>query len=377
MKFHLTNLKQINKLLKFKTSAALDARQLHFLYRQLAADGKLKEIDAVQRSDIFSLLERSDSGEVLPGDHLKILDNMSALSSLVTQDKLAASPIYKSSDSSWTFTHILVITSAFLSLIALILLSSVHNKSRLSYDRIAALLVDKDSLAAAKTNSAAKSDDKADVEKLLYLQNVTAETQVAAAMLNSDQRAIKFIIWLVDGSYASGPDKLERAARISASRQSSVSPQEFAATETLKEKFFPSVIPDINVPVKPSFSDANVLALTLFLRTLEQMIYVLSAFLLPICYGVLGAAVFMMRELLPTKSNILKIHVSLEHAALRIGMGAVTGIIVGWFSISSKISEMTSTPFAVAFLAGFSFDLVFTFLDKLMAAFSSPSAGAK
>jgi hypothetical protein len=58
---------------------------------------------------------------------------------------------------------------------------------------------------------------------------------------------------------------------------------------------------------------------------------------------------------------------------LRILLGALAGLAIGWFLKPQDVSGFNAiSPFALAFVAGYSVDLLFTFLDKIVNAFSAP-----
>jgi hypothetical protein len=51
---------------------------------------------------------------------------------------------------------------------------------------------------------------------------------------------------------------------------------------------------------------------------------------------------------------------------LRIFLGALAGLAIGWFLKPEDVSGFKSlSPFALAFVAGYSVDLLFAFLDKI------------
>jgi len=93
----------------------------------------------------------------------------------------------------------------------------------------------------------------------------------------------------------------------------------------------------------------------------------LSAWLLPLLYGMLGAVIFHMRRLLdPAVPNP-----SWLRFAYRIVLGGFAGIIFVWFwtPSSPKLSQpafATLTAFGLAFLVGFSTDVFFQALDRLV-----------
>jgi hypothetical protein len=58
---------------------------------------------------------------------------------------------------------------------------------------------------------------------------------------------------------------------------------------------------------------------------------------------------------------------------LRIFLGALAGLAIGWFLKTQNVSGFNAiSPFALPFVAGYSVDLLFTFLDKIVNAFSAP-----
>ena len=58
---------------------------------------------------------------------------------------------------------------------------------------------------------------------------------------------------------------------------------------------------------------------------------------------------------------------------LRLFLGALAGLAIGWFLKPEDVSGLKAvSPFALAFVAGYSVDLLFTFLDKVVNAFSAP-----
>jgi len=93
----------------------------------------------------------------------------------------------------------------------------------------------------------------------------------------------------------------------------------------------------------------------------------LGVWVLPLLYGMLGAVIFHMRRLLdPTVPNP-----PWQRFAYRIVLGGFAGIIFVWFWTPSslKLSQpafATLTSFGLAFLVGFSTDVFFQALDRLV-----------
>ena len=59
----------------------------------------------------------------------------------------------------------------------------------------------------------------------------------------------------------------------------------------------------------------------------------------------------------------------LGEVLMRIGLGAIAGIAMGWFHIPQAAEQITTTPMALAFLGGFSIDVVFSLFERVIAAF--------
>lgn len=107
----------------------------------------------------------------------------------------------------------------------------------------------------------------------------------------------------------------------------------------------------------------------------RNKLFLLVSWLLPCLYGLLGACVFLMRRLLFVNSSVGGLAdariVDLLSLILRIALGGLAGIIIGWFwaptalTTNSSALSVSSLPFGIAFLAGFSIDSLFKLLDRL------------
>jgi hypothetical protein len=108
----------------------------------------------------------------------------------------------------------------------------------------------------------------------------------------------------------------------------------------------------------------------------RNKVNLLVSWLLPGLYGLLGACVFLLRDLLIV-NRLSKTRgdpriVDLLSLLLRVALGGLAGIIVGWFWVptsptpTSSAITVSSISFGVAFLAGFSIDSLFALLDRLL-----------
>ncbi len=121
----------------------------------------------------------------------------------------------------------------------------------------------------------------------------------------------------------------------------------------------------------------------------RNKVHLLVSWLLPGLYGLLGACVFVMRALLrttgrgvvPGNSRDARI-VDMLSLLLRVSLGGLAGIIIGWFSVptesavGSSAIAVSSIPFGMAFLAGYSIESLFAMLDRLNKTLGQQDEGA-
>ncbi len=100
----------------------------------------------------------------------------------------------------------------------------------------------------------------------------------------------------------------------------------------------------------------------------QFVLVILQSYLLPLLYGILGAGTSVLRFL----SNQIETVTYSEEAGikhlLRISLGALAGIMVGWFSflLPNKSTSFLGSvsPLAVAFLVGYNIELFFSLMDS-------------
>ena len=111
------------------------------------------------------------------------------------------------------------------------------------------------------------------------------------------------------------------------------------------------------------------------IESLTFSIQILTLYLLPIFYGLLGSCTYILRVI---ASEIDKQTYVREHDiqyALRILLGTFAGFVIGWFisseaEIKTGFSPAKLSPFAISFVAGYSVELLFTLLDKIVSVYS-------
>lgn len=128
---------------------------------------------------------------------------------------------------------------------------------------------------------------------------------------------------------------------------------------------------------------------SIIMNNVQDIIILLGSSMLPLLYGFLGATVFLMRKLFGEGTDVFGARLGpqgepallLGRVLLRLCLGGVAGLAIGWFwtpASSKSIMEATSfstTPFALAFLAGFSIELLFSILDRILAAINPATQG--
>lgn len=106
----------------------------------------------------------------------------------------------------------------------------------------------------------------------------------------------------------------------------------------------------------------------------KSKVNLLVTWLLPGLYGLLGSCVYLMRDFVLTGDAGLRRDRSILSEMLlllRIALGGLAGIIIGWFWVpppaanGNTVVAISSIPFGIAFLAGFSIETLFTLLDRL------------
>jgi len=115
---------------------------------------------------------------------------------------------------------------------------------------------------------------------------------------------------------------------------------------------------------------------------LEQaniVLQVMQLYFLPLLYGLLGASAYVLRNIaIEIKTLTYAVDSNIRYR-LRVQLGMLSGLAVGWFADSSgglmmsenALSFNALSPLALAFLAGYSVEVLFAFMDRLINAFSS------
>lgn len=113
----------------------------------------------------------------------------------------------------------------------------------------------------------------------------------------------------------------------------------------------------------------------------KEVLNVLQTYVLPPLYGWVGAMAYVLRRLISEINSRTYQKDSDTSYNLRIYLGVLAGLAIGWFLAPStkaggNVLQVLS-PLALAFLAGYSVELLFSAMDRLLEAFSAKSPISK
>lgn len=114
-------------------------------------------------------------------------------------------------------------------------------------------------------------------------------------------------------------------------------------------------------------------------QSVQLILQPIQEYILPLLYGWIGALAYVLRSINREIKQITYTHQSKEHYRLRAQLGALSGLAVGWFisvdpeyyTTNSSFSFGNLSPLALSFLAGYSVELLFSAMDKIVEAFSA------
>lgn len=92
-----------------------------------------------------------------------------------------------------------------------------------------------------------------------------------------------------------------------------------------------------------------------------------QAYFLPLLYGLFGAFIYVLRNLMSEIKMRTYSHDSEVKFRLRLTLGALGGMIIGWFFQPDDASGLASlSPMALAFLMGYNIELLFSIMDRVI-----------
>ncbi|MBB6583829.1 hypothetical protein [Ralstonia solanacearum] len=109
-----------------------------------------------------------------------------------------------------------------------------------------------------------------------------------------------------------------------------------------------------------------------YIPRLRDKVTLRATWFLPFLYGLLGAILCVMRNVASVRTPAIE----WLPMIMRISLGGVAGIVMGWFSSNVNAglesTSVLSVPFALAFLTGYGIDVLFSLLDRLNSAIAQP-----
>jgi hypothetical protein len=107
----------------------------------------------------------------------------------------------------------------------------------------------------------------------------------------------------------------------------------------------------------------------------KSTLAILSQYVLPLLYGLLGALAYILRTLSREIQNVTFTRGSEIRYSLRWPLGMLGGVTVGLFFDPTNLTGFAAiTPLGLAFLAGYGVELLFTGLDRMVSAFTGEGA---
>lgn len=100
----------------------------------------------------------------------------------------------------------------------------------------------------------------------------------------------------------------------------------------------------------------------------------MQEYVLPLLYGLLGAFAFVFRDIFIEIHNKTFTQEASIKYILRLHLGALTGLAVGWFfgdeGARASFSFSSLSPLALSFLGGYAVEILFSGMDRLISSFS-------
>lgn len=92
-----------------------------------------------------------------------------------------------------------------------------------------------------------------------------------------------------------------------------------------------------------------------------------QSYILPLLYGLLGAFIYVLRELLKEIKELTFNFDSEIRYRLRLTLGALGGMVIGFFLKDDEAGNLASlSPMAIAFLMGYNVEVLFSIMDKMI-----------
>ena len=99
----------------------------------------------------------------------------------------------------------------------------------------------------------------------------------------------------------------------------------------------------------------------------------ISAYLIAMALGVLGALTFILRALTTQLREHTYVPVSVSISVVRIVLGAIAGVFGSMLAPGNEVSK-SLPPLFVPFIFGYGIEILFSMLDKTVRAFTQPES---
>ena len=107
----------------------------------------------------------------------------------------------------------------------------------------------------------------------------------------------------------------------------------------------------------------------------------MSRFFLPVMYGFMGTAVFLIRKIYQEYNRESLSESSTVDFRLRFFLGGVAGLAIVWFlapssePVAGAVSTSSGTlanlsPLVLSFVAGYAVELLFSLIDRVVSSFT-------
>jgi hypothetical protein len=110
------------------------------------------------------------------------------------------------------------------------------------------------------------------------------------------------------------------------------------------------------------------------------VLQILQTYVLPLVYGWVGAMAFVLRSLIvAVKNKTFRLELNVEYR-LRVYLGLLAGLVIGWFlspkGDARQFGVADLTPAAISFVAGYSVEILFSTMDRIVAGFVTAFGGS-
>ncbi|MFC0349626.1 hypothetical protein [Undibacterium danionis] len=116
---------------------------------------------------------------------------------------------------------------------------------------------------------------------------------------------------------------------------------------------------------------------SILLQSSNLLLDALQRYLLPLLYGLLGTCVYVLRTLAAQITARTYSEAANVGFRIRLYLGTLGGMVFAWFVIPENSDGgifKSLSPFALAFLAGYSVEILFAAMDRFLVAFTNKSS---